>query len=186
MSRVGRKIIEVPEGVEVSIEKLKEGGYEVKVKGPKGELVRKTHPVIVIEKEDNKISFKPVYAKNKQAMAMWGTERSLLANMIEGVKEGFSKQLEIQGIGYKAELKDKELVLSLGFSHPVIYKIPDDIEIKVEKNIITISGIDKQKVGKVAAEIRAFKKPEPYKGKGIRYVGEVIRRKAGKKAVGAK
>ena len=185
MSKIGKKPVEIPEGVEVKIEGLKEGGFEVAVKGAKGELKRKTHSLVRIKKEKNSIVFSPAYSA-KKASALWGTERSLIANMIKGVKDGFSKQLEIQGIGYKAELKGEELVLSLGFSYPIVFKVPEGIEVKVEKNIITISGIDKQKVGQTAAKIRSFRKPEPYKGKGIRYVGEVIIRKAGKKAVSAK
>ncbi len=183
MSRIGKKPVEILEGVELSIKELPQGGYEVKVKGPKGELSRNTSPLIIIEKKENFIIFKPTH-KTKQSNALWGTERALIANMIKGVKDGFSKQLEIQGVGFKASLSGKNLNLSLGFSHPVVYEIPQNIEAKVEKNIITISGIDKELVGKVASEIRALKKPEPYKGKGIRYVGEIVRRKAGKKAVG--
>ncbi len=183
MSRVGKKPVEILDGVEVNIKELPQGGYEVEIKGPKGQLKRITHPLIKIEKKDNTLIFKPSH-KTKQSNALWGTERALIANMIKGVKEGYSKQLEIQGVGFKASLSGNDLNLSLGFSHPVIYKIPEGIEAKVEKNIITISGIDKELVGEVAAEIRAFKKPEPYKGKGIRYVGEIVRRKAGKKAVG--
>lgn len=184
MSRIGKKPIEIPEGVEVSVKKLAEAGYEIEIKGPKGTLGRKVHPFITVEKKGESLIFYPSH-KVKGVSALWGTERSLALNMIKGVTEGYLKQLEIRGIGYKAELKDKNLVLHIGFSHLVTYGIPEGIDIKVEKNIITISGIDKEKVGKVAAEIRAMKKPEPYKGKGIRYLGETVIRKTGKKAVGA-
>ena len=184
MSKIGKKPIEIPKEVEVILEE-KGGIQEIIVKGPKGMLKKEIHPLIKVEKENNLIKVKPL-KKGKKVSAFWGTERALIANMIEGVKNGYSKELEIHGIGYRAELKNDELILHLGFSHPVVYKIPEDIQIKVEKNTIIVSGIDKQKVGQVAAEIRAFKKPEPYKGKGIRYKGEVVRKKVGKKAIGAK
>ena len=184
MSRIGKKPIKIPEGVEVSIEKIGDNGYKVKVKGPKGLLERKTNPLIKIEKKEGYLFFSPSH-KSKGASALWGTERALIANMIKGVTDGYTKQLEIRGVGYKAELKEEGLILNIGFSHPVLYRIPEGIEVKVEKNILKISGIEKEKVGKVAAEIRAKKKPEPYKGKGIRYLGEKVIIKAGKKAVGS-
>jgi len=178
MSRIGKQPITIPENVEVKIE-----GDLVIVKGPKGELKQQIRPEIKVEIKDKEIILKPVKF-HKGTPALWGTYRSHLANMIEGVTKGFEKKLEIEGTGYRAELEDKDLVLNLGYSHPIKMKAPEGIEFKVEKNIIAVTGIDKQLVGQVAAEIRSKRKPEPYKGKGIRYQGEIIRRKAGKKAVG--
>jgi len=177
MSRIGKKPIKIPEGVEVKIE-----GDLIVVKGPKGELKNQIRPEIKIEAKDRQIEFKPKIF-NKGMPALWGTYRSLIFNMMEGVTKGFEKIMEIEGVGYRAILEGKDLVLNLGYSHPLKIKAPQGIEFKVEKNIITISGIDKQSVGQVAAEIRSQRKPEPYKGKGIKYRGEIIRRKAGKKAV---
>jgi len=177
MSRIGKKPIKIPEGVEVKIE-----GDLIVVKGPKGELKNQIRPEIKIEAKDRQIEFKPKIF-NKGMPALWGTYRSLIFNMMEGVTKGFEKIMEIEGVGYRAILEGKDLVLNLGYSHPLKIKAPQGIEFKVEKNIITISGIDKQSVGQVAAEIRSARKPEPYKGKGIRYLGEIIRRKAGKKVV---
>ncbi len=177
MSRIGKKPIQIPEGVEVKIE-----GNLIMVKGPKGELKNQIRSEIKIEAKDKEIEFKPA-TFHKGVSALWGTSRSLVANMIEGVTKGFEKTLEIEGVGYRANLDGKDLVLNLGYSHPVKIKTPQGIEFKVEKNTIKVSGIDKQLVGQVAAEIRAKRKPEPYRGKGIRYQGEVIRRKIGKKAV---
>lgn len=178
MSRVGKKPIEIPAGVEVSIEK-----NEVSVKGPKGELKAKINPEIKIEQKDNQLIVTPV-EKTKTSNAFWGLSRSLVFNMIEGVTKGYEKKLEIQGVGYRASLEGEDLVLLVGFSHPVKIKKPEGIKFEIEKNIITVSGIDKELVGQIAAKIRSVKKPEPYKGKGIRYLGEEVRRKAGKKAVG--
>lgn len=177
MSRIGKKSITIPEGVEVKVE-----GDLVMVKGPKGELKNQIRPEIKVEIKDKEIGLKPVIL-HKGTSALWGTFRSLINNMVEGVTKGFAKILEIEGVGYRANLEGRDLVLSLGYSHPIKVKAPQGIEFKVEKNTITISGIDKQLVGQVAAEIREKRKPEPYKGKGIRYQGEVIRKKAGKKAV---
>jgi len=178
MSRVGKQPITVPENVEVKIE-----GDLVIVKGPKGELKQQIRPEIKVEIKDGEVTLKPAKF-HKGTQALWGTYRSHIANMIEGVIEGFEKKLEIEGVGYKANLEGKDLILNLGYSHPIKIKAPEGIEFKVEKNLITVLGIDKQLVGQVAAEIRSKRKPEPYKGKGIRYKDEVIRRKAGKKAVG--
>lgn len=178
MSRVGKQPIQIPEGVEVKLD-----NDFVIVKGSKGELKNEIRSEIKVEIKDKEIKLKPVKF-HKGTQALWGTYRSHIANMIEGVTKGFEKKLEIQGVGYRANLEGKDLVLSLGFSHPIKMKAPEGIEFKVEKNAITISGIDKQLVGQVAAEIRSKRKPEPYKGKGIRYEGEVVRRKAGKKVVG--
>lgn len=178
MSRVGKKPIEIPDQVEVEIKKNK-----VKIKGPKGTLDFKVRPEIKVEKKENQIVVS-IKKETKKSPALWGTTRSVLANMVEGVRKGFQKKLEIQGIGYKARLEGDKLVLEVGFSHPIEIKKPSDIDLKVEKNKIIVSGIDKSRVGEVAAKIRAIKPPEPYKGKGIRYEGEEVRRKEGKKAAG--
>ncbi len=156
---------------------------KVKVKGSKGELDSVFNAEIKIEIGDKEILVKPTRDSN-ELYALWGLTRALLANMIEGVSKGFEKKLEIQGVGYKVALKGNKLDMALGFSHPVEVECPEGLKFEVEKNIITVSGIDKQAVGQTAANIRAFKKPEPYKGKGIRYVGEQVRRKQGKKAAG--
>jgi len=179
MSKIGKKPIPIPEGVEVS---LKEGVIEIK--GEKGILKKEINPLISVKIENGLIKVAPK-KETKNIKALWGTERALIANMIEGVTKGFEKELEIEGTGYGAKLEGKVLKLSLGFSHLVEFKVPEDIAIEVNQNRIKVSGIDKQKVGEIAAQIRRLKPPEPYKGKGIRYVGEVIRRKAGKKAAGA-
>jgi large subunit ribosomal protein L6 len=179
MSRVGKKPILIPDNVEVKIEDQK-----VTISGPKGELQREIRPEIEILKENKKIRVLPKI-ETKKTKAFWGLTRALINNMIKGVTEGYEKKLQIEGLGYKAALEGENLVLYVGFSHPVKLKIPQNLKLTVEKNIITVSGIDKELVGQFAAKIRATKKPEPYKGKGIRYVGEIIRRKAGKKAVGA-
>lgn len=183
MSRIGKKPINIPEKVEIKIE-----NDRIIVKGPKGELSQSLPDrikAVIEDSEQGKILKIAPEKKNKEIAALWGLSRALVFNMIKGVTEGFEKQLQIEGVGFRAVVQGSKLVLSLGLSHPVEMEAPKGIEFKVEKNIITISGIDKQLVGQVAAKIRDFKKPEPYKGKGIRYVGEVIRRKAGKKAAGA-
>jgi large subunit ribosomal protein L6 len=179
MSKIGKKPIQIPEGVEIKIEER-----VVKVKGPKGELSLEIRPEIGINIKDNQIEVFPKN-KTKQTKALWGTTRSLINNLVEGVTKGFQKQLEIQGIGYKANLEGRDLILEVGFSHPVRMKIPQGLEVSVSKNIITVTGIDKQLVGEFAAQIRKVRPPEPYKGKGIRYLGEKIKLKPGKKAVGA-
>jgi large subunit ribosomal protein L6 len=191
MSRVGKKPIEIPKGVEVKIE-----GRRVTVKGPKGELSRGFHSDIKIETKEGKIFVLPLIEIHKEARvgagrakkikAIWGLTRNLIFNMIEGVTSGFEKKLEIEGIGYKAELEGKNLILYAGFSHPIKVEAPEGIKFSVEKNIITVSGIDKELVGQLAAKIRRVRKPEPYKGKGIKYLGEVIRRKVGKKVAAVK
>ena len=155
---------------------------KVVIKGPKGELSQEIRPEIKVEKKDDKILVSP-QIEGKRTKAFWGLTRALLANMLKGVVEGYEKKLEIQGVGYRASLEGKDLVLLVGFSHPIKIEAREGIEFKVEKNIITISGIDKGLVGQIAAKIRKVKPPEPYKGKGIRYVGEKVRRKVGKKAV---
>ena len=179
MSRIGKKPIEILEGVEVEIK-----GQNIRVKGPKGELQREVREEIKIEKKDNQILVSPA-KETKETQAFWGLFRALIANMIEGVKNGFEKKLEIQGVGYKANLEGENLVLNMGFSHPVKIDKVEGITFTVEKNIITVSGIDNALVGQLAAKIRAVRPPEPYKGKGIRYQGEHVRRKVGKKAVGS-
>jgi len=180
MSRIGKKPIILPPQAEIKIEKGK-----VLIKGPKGQLEQTLPKEVMIESKGSEVLVTVKDEKNKEERALWGLFRSLINNMAEGVVSGFSKQLEINGIGYKAAVQGKELILNVGYSHPVNYSIPKEVDISVEKNLITISGIDKQKIGQVAAEIRAVRKPEPYKGKGIKYIDEVIRRKAGKVVKGA-
>lgn len=177
MSKIGRQPISIPEGVTVKVD----GGL-VSVKGPKGELTREIAREIKVEVKEKEVIVS-VAKPTKRSTALWGLSRMLIANMIEGVKNGFEKKLEIEGIGYKVALQGNNLVLNLGFSHPVEFKAIPGITFKVDKNIIVISGIDKETVGQTAANIRKIRKPEPYKGKGIHYLGEVIKRKAGKKAV---
>lgn len=178
MSRVGKKPISIPKGVEI-----KDEGQKINVKGPKGELSFEIHPEIKIKIEEEKISvLQP--EKTKKNKSLWGLTRTLIANMIQGVTEGYEKKLAIEGLGYKAMLQENDLILQVGFTHPVKIKASEGIGFLVEKNIITVSGIDKTLVGQVAAKIRKVKPPEPYKGKGIRYLGEVVRRKVGKKVVG--
>lgn len=177
MSRIGRKPVFIPEGVTVAI-----NGSEVLVKGPKTELKR-TFPeaVSVTEVTDDNGHYLSVDAIDGEG-AIWGTCRSHLANMVQGVAEGWKKVLELNGVGFKMNLQGKKLILNLGFSHDINYDLPEGVEAVIEGNKITISGADKETVGQVAAEIRAFKKPEPYKGKGFKYNDEIIRRKAGKTA----
>ena len=181
MSRIGKKTIIIPENVDLKID-----GNFVIAKGPKGELKQKLVPEIKLKFSDDKKEL-TVSVDNeniKKERSLWGTYRQLINNLILGVTEGFEKKLEINGVGYKAAIANKELVLNVGFSHPVNFKIPKNLEITTEKNVITIKGIDKHLVGETAAQIRKIKKPEPYKGKGIKYIDEVIRRKAGKQAKG--
>ncbi len=179
MSRLAKRPISIPEGVAVEM-----SGDLVRIKGPKGEVSRFFRSEILIEKKDNAIQLS-IVRPTRLARALWGTYASHLKNMIEGVTKGFSKRLEIQGIGFRAQPEGNGLAFALGFSHPVKFQAPDGIQLAVEKNIIIVSGVDKEKVGLIAARIRSLKPPEPYKGKGIRYEGEIVRRKAGKKAVGA-
>ena len=177
MSRIGKQIIEVPKGTEVSI-----NGTTVKVKGPLGELERSFRDVVTISKNDEGIKVEPnddsIFAKS-----MWGTVASHLKNMVAGVNKKFEKELIIEGVGYRAAVAGKIITLSVGFSHDVKIEIPEGIEVTVEKSNIKVEGIDKEEVGLFTAKIRMTKKPEPYKGKGIRYSDEIIRRKEGKKAV---
>ncbi|WP_067842437.1 50S ribosomal protein L6 [Amphibacillus sediminis] len=177
MSRIGLKVIEIPQGVEVKNE-----NNRVTVKGPKGELTRQLHEDMTINIDGNELTVvRP--SDNKMHKALHGTTRSLIANMIEGVHQGFQKALEIQGVGYRAQKQGKKLVVNAGYSHPVEIEEPAGIEIEVPANTkVVVKGIDKELVGAVAANIRAIRKPEPYKGKGIRYEGEYVRRKEGKTA----
>ncbi len=180
MSRIGRKPIEILKGVQVSITK-----DAVQVKGPKGTLNLKRHKGVDIKqaKEDGKdvIVFERS-ANEGPDRAAHGLMRALVNNMMKGVTDGFTRQLEINGVGYKAELKGPSVVLSLGYSHPIEYKLPEGVSAKVDKNFLILSSIDKEKLGGAAAKIRSFRPPEPYKGKGIKYVEETILRKAGKTA----
>lgn len=178
MSRIGKLPVALPEGVSVDIQPK-----QITVNGPKGTLSQFQLPHVSVKEEDSALIVTRK-SDEKLARAQHGLMRSLLANMVSGVSEGFSKQLEVKGVGFKVSVSGHALTLNLGFSHPITYTVPEDIEVKVDSNVITISGIDKQKVGHVAAEIRALKKPEPYKGKGIKYVDEQIIRKSGKAAAG--
>ena len=176
MSRVGQLPVTVPDGVDLQI-----GDGQIKAKGKNGELQMKLVDDVVVSREDNLVYVKPVN-QTKRARTMWGTTRSLLDNLVVGVSDGFQKKLEITGVGYRAALQGKDLVLQLGFSHEVRYPVPEGIKIEVPSQTeILVSAADRQRVGQVAAEIRAFRKPEPYKGKGVRYSDEYIIRKEGKK-----
>ncbi len=177
MSRIGKKPIPIPKGVKVE----KTNGV-LKVSGPKGELTAHVHPRIEVEISSDQILVKRK-SDSRTDKALHGLWRALINNMVIGVSQGYTKKLEIVGIGYRAELKGKALILYLGYSHPIIFIPPDGVKIEVpQPTNIVVSGIDKQLVGQVAAKIRSFRPPEPYKGKGIRYEGEVIRMKAGKAA----
>jgi len=179
MSRIGKKPIQLPQGVTVTIT-----DSQILVKGPKVELKQNLHPLIKVEQKDNDIIVNVTNTDEKKEKALWGTFRQLIYNMIIGVTEGFKRQLEVNGVGYRVALQSKNLVLNVGYSNPVEFKIPDGLTCEVEKNLITLSGADKQLIGETAAQIRKIRKPEPYKGKGIKYLEEVIRRKAGKQAKG--
>jgi large subunit ribosomal protein L6 len=176
MSRIGKKAVTIPSGVTASIE-----GQTVKVKGPKGALQVVLPDDVVATMEQDSVKIDPRH-ETKRARSMWGTSRTLVSNLVTGVTKGFERKLDITGVGYRASVQGKNLQLALGYSHDVVYPIPEGIAITTGKPTeIMISGIDRQKVGQVAAEIRAFRKPEPYKGKGVRYAGEYIFRKEGKK-----
>ena len=176
MSRIGKKPISIPSGVEVKID-----GSSLKFKKSNNEKELDLKGHVDVKIEDGKIEFSPK-GEDRQSRAYWGTYRALANNIVVGLTEGFSKQLEINGVGYRAAMKGKVLELNLGFSHPINFESPKGIEISVDKNVVTIKGDDKQQVGQVAAEIRGFRPPEPYKGKGIKYLEEHIIRKAGKTA----
>lgn len=174
MSRVGKMPISIPSGVDL---KIAESGIEVK--GPKGVLQLASHPAIAVNIENNTISVSPV-EDSRIARQQHGLRRTLLANAVLGVTKGFEKSLEVIGVGYKVNVQGNTVVLNVGYSHPVNFVLPDGIQAKVENNKITVSGCDKQAVGEIAAQIRRVRPPEPYKGKGIKYSDETIRRKAGK------
>ncbi|GBD87159.1 50S ribosomal protein L6 [bacterium BMS3Abin03] len=177
MSRIGKKPVEIPKDVTIT-----KDGNLLKVKGPKGELSEKIHPNISVEIKDNEIIVKRP-DDTKQNKSLHGLSRALIQNMITGVSEAYQKKLEIVGVGYRAEMKGKNLLLNIGYSHPIYFAPPDEITIETPTQTqVVISGINKQLTGQVAAKIRSFRKPEPYKGKGIKYSGEHILRKAGKTA----
>ncbi|MDP8261149.1 MAG: 50S ribosomal protein L6 [Candidatus Kappaea frigidicola] len=178
MSRIGKKPVDIPSNVKVNLD-----GKIVRVEGPKGKLEERMHQRMSAEVKDNQLIVSRL-SDNKLDKSLHGLTRSLIQNMVIGVTEGYKKELEIHGVGMRAQLQGKKIVLQLGFSHPVNYDIPEGISVVIAKPTqIEITGIDKQSVGEVAAEIRHFYKPEPYKGKGIRYKGEYVRRKAGKTVV---
>lgn len=178
MSKIGKKPIQIPKGVDVKI-----SGDSVVIKGPKGELKRTFDDVVSISISDGNVTVG--LKDNQDKNDIWGLARALIANMLKGVTNGFEKNLEFDGVGYKANVKGNELELNLGYSHPILIKIPDGIMVRVEKNVIKVSGIDNELIGHFAAGIKSKRLPEPYKGHGIKYAGEVIRRKAGKKAATA-
>jgi large subunit ribosomal protein L6 len=177
MSRIGRKPIELPDGVDVQV-----APGRVTVKGPKGELEQAVSPEMKVELSDGTVTVQRPTDRGEHR-ALHGLTRSLIANMVEGVTEGYEKRLEIQGVGYRAQLRGKALELSLGFSHPVSVEAPEGVEFEVpQPTEIVVRGIDKQQVGQIAADIRKRRPPEPYKGKGVRYFGEQVKRKVGKRA----
>jgi len=176
MSRIGRKPLEIPKGVSVSIVK-----DSISVKGPKGTLQMKRHQDVDIKEDKGTLTFSR-HGEDGAQRAAHGLMRALVGNMLTGVTKGFEKQLEINGVGYKAEIKGTKITLSLGYSHPIEYQMPEGIGAKTDKNLLILSGIDRQALGAATAKIRSFRPPEPYKGKGIKYVEETILRKAGKTA----
>ncbi|MCD6096808.1 50S ribosomal protein L6 [bacterium] len=184
MSRLAKKPLIVPDDVEVKIEQ-DQGQRLLKVSGPLGSLERALPHCLIVNQKGNSITLRVRNIQNKKQRAILGTMVRVLNNMIIGVKQGFEKSLELVGVGYRAELQGDKLVLQLGFSHPVEYEIPQGIKISVEKNVVKIQGASKELVGETAAQIRRFRPPEPYKGTGIRYVGEEIKTKVGKKATTA-
>ena len=176
MSRIGKKPLVIPSGVTATLQ-----GNVITVKGPKGTLSF-THPVEVGVKIEQALITVEKLSQSLQAQSIWGTVAKMISNLVEGVTKGFSKKLELNGVGYRMAVAGKKLNLALGFSHPVEVMLPDGIEAKVENNVLTLSGIDKQQIGEFAAHVRKLKPVEPYKGKGFRYVGEQVRKKEGKKA----
>ena len=174
MSRIGKKPISIPKGVDVKLE-----DEVIAIKGPRGSLKRRIHPKVTL-RIDSDFIVASVADQTKESRACHGLFRALIANMVTGVTNGFERGLEIVGVGYRAELKDRTAIFHLGYSHPINFELPEGIEAKVDKTKVTLSGIDKELLGKTAAKIRSFRKPEPYKGKGIKYAEETIRRKAGK------
>jgi len=179
MSRIGKQILAIPQGVEIKV-----SDRLVSVKGPKGLLEHHIPESVHVQVDQAELRVTVDKPEDVQQNMLWGTNASILQNLIQGVTEGFMKELEINGVGYRASVGGAVLTMSLGFSHPVVFQIPKGIDIAVEKNVLTIKGIDKHLVGQVAAQIRALRPPEPYKGKGIKYTDEIIRRKAGKAAAG--
>lgn len=177
MSRIGKQPVVIPEGVTVEII-----DRTINVSGKKGKLQEKLVPGVDVKIEDNKIIVSVKNPEDKKQRAKWGLQRSLINNMVNGVTNGYEKKLEVNGVGYRVSLQGKKIVLNVGFSHPVEYNLPETVEAVVEKNVITLTSFDKHLIGQTAAEIRNIKKPEPYKGKGIKYSDEIIRRKAGKVA----
>lgn len=177
MSRIGKQPVNIPDNVQVKIE-----DGVIFVEGPKGKLNENLVPNTNVEIIDNQIIVSVKNPENKDLRSRWGLQRSLINNMVLGVTEGFEKKLEINGVGYKVELKGRILVVNAGYSHPVEYNLPEGIDCNIEKNLMTFTGIDKQLLGSVGDEVRKIRKPEPYKGKGIKYIDEVIRRKEGKVA----
>ncbi len=177
MPRIGKKPITIPSGIEA---KIQDG--LIKIKGPKGELSQKIHPHVNIKIENGQIFITVENPELKKDKALWGLYGSLIKNMIVGVTKGFEKKLEIIGVGYKASLSGNKLILDVGFSHSVEFNLPKDISVNIDKNVLTVVGPDKQLVGEVSARIRKVKPPEPYKGTGIKYTDEIIRKKAGKAA----
>ncbi|OGH64515.1 MAG: 50S ribosomal protein L6 [Candidatus Magasanikbacteria bacterium RIFCSPHIGHO2_02_FULL_47_14] len=177
MSRIGKKPIAIPSGVTVSL-----AGDLLTVKGPKGELNRIIHPLVKVTTTPEFVQIDVANKEEKKSNALWGTFGSHVRNMIQGVTVGFQKQLEVNGVGYRVAMQGAALKLEVGFSHPVMYNLPKGVTATVEKNLITLQGADKELVGQTAAEVRNIRKPEPYKGKGIKYIDETIRRKAGKTA----
>lgn len=184
MSRIGKKPLTIPAGVDVKIESSVDAqgktGSTVRVKGPKAELARVLPKSVSIAVENGVLSVHVADPESVEQRALWGLVRRLVENMVEGVTKGFAKKLEVNGIGFKVAASGDTLTLDVGFSHDVKFHVPADISVTVEKNVITVSGADKERVGQVAAEIRSIKKPEPYKGKGIKYSDETLRRKAAK------
>ncbi len=174
MSRIGKEPIPIPKGVEVNLH-----DDSITVKGPKGKLERILHSMVKVEIDSDKIVVSVVNT-TREASALHGLFRALIANMVNGVTKGFVKVLEIVGVGYRAEMKGRTAIFNLGYSHPINYDLPDGVEAQIDKTKITLSSIDKELLGGTAAKIRSFRKPEPYKGKGIKYADEIIRRKAGK------
>ncbi|OGG89425.1 50S ribosomal protein L6 [Candidatus Kuenenbacteria bacterium RIFCSPLOWO2_12_FULL_42_13] len=175
MSRIGKKPINIPAGVTVSVK-----DNLLQVKGPKGELSYHLHPLVHLEQKDNLLQLTIDNKNNQNERALWGTMRQITANLVNGVVNGYQERLEIKGVGYKAEMRGGALILAVGFSHPVEFPLPAGVQVTVDKNIITLESTNKELLGETAANIRKIKKPEPYKGKGIKYIEEIIIRKAGK------
>ncbi|HEV8324412.1 MAG TPA: 50S ribosomal protein L6 [Myxococcota bacterium] len=178
MSRIGKKPVPIPKGVQVEV-----AGATVKVKGPKGALERRFNDLVEVTVEGSNAVVK-TRGNDKRVSAMHGLTRSLLRNMVDGVTQGYSRAIEVQGVGYKASMQGRTLKLEVGYSHPVLFELPKGVDAKVDGLVVTLASIDKELLGQTCADIRARKPPEPYKGKGIRYTTEFVRRKEGKKAVG--